>query len=330
MKYVPLVLAGLVIGAVSLWTWDLSRGPGPLPIDPLPKWPDALPAWTPRASGPTLSGTLLLASGEPAVGALVQVDLPDGLSWARTNSLGRFALQDMPAGAAVWDVTVLAFNHMPARFQVQGDAASVAWTLPQPPAPLEALPPLKTADFVGRVVRPSGPTASLEGLEVWIAPPPGTDILTGQIERRAQVSSDGSFRFPDLAAGVYQAQILPAWARGGTWPILGSGPLAIAPGSTMPQPPPLIVTEGALSGVVMDQTNEPIHGAMVVVQQASDPNHVLPPQATDAAGQFSFAGLPADEYRVEVVSGDVRRTEAITIANGATTRRDFTLSPADV
>ena len=27
---------------------------------------------------------------------------------------------------------------------------------------------------------------------------------------------------------------------------------------------------------------------------------------------------------------DGRRTEAITIANGATTRRDFTLSPADV
>ena len=127
MKYVPLVLAGLVIGAVSLWTWDLSRGPGPLPIEPLPKWPDALPAWTPRASGPTLSGTLLLASGEPAVGALVQVDLPDGLSWARTNSLGRFALQDMPAGAAV-----LLIEAHTAELAGQWDATLVPESLARP------------------------------------------------------------------------------------------------------------------------------------------------------------------------------------------------------
>lgn len=330
MKHVPLALACLVIGVFSYCTWDLSRGPGPLPIEPLPKWPDALPAWTPRESGPILEGTLQLASGEPAINALVQVDRPGGLSWTRTSALGRFALKDMPTDASVWDVTVLAFNHMPTRFQTEAGTALVAWTLPEPPAQLEALPPLNTADFVGHVVRPNAPEASLAGLEVWIVPPPGTDILTGQIERRAPVADDGSFRFADLAAGVYQAQILPAWARGGAWPILGNGPLSIAPGSTLPQPPALVVREGALAGVVYDQENEPIHGAMVIVQQASDLNHVLPPQATDADGRFAFDGLPADEYRIEVVSGDGRRSETLTIVVGETTQRDFTLNPADV
>lgn len=329
MKHLPLALAVLVIALVALWAWDLSRGPGALDLRPQPAWPEALAAWEPEEGPGRLTGRLLTAAGAPSADALVQVEAPGGPLWTRTDTLGRFALDGLPeANGAPLGVTVLAFEHLPARFELEPLAApawDVEWRLDPPPGELPALPPLEVEDFLGRIERPRGDT---QGLEVRLLPPPGTDMLTGAVERRARVDADGTFRVPSLAAGVYQAQVLPAWASGGTWPVIGTGVVSVAPRSSMPAPPPLQVTEAQVFGTVRTPDGLPLVGAMVVLRDMSAPGRLCPPLATDAVGSFSFAGLPAGSYTLDVVSGLARHSQALELAKDADAVVDITLDLA--
>ena len=326
MKHLPLALAVLMIALVALWAWDLSRGPGDLDLRPQPDWPEALADWKPEEGPGRLSGRLLAADGAPNASALVQVETPGGPLWTRTDTLGRFDLNGLPdTGQAPLWVTVLAFEHLPKRFTLEPDAAptwEVEWRLEPPPAELPALPPLEVEDFLGRIVRPRGETL---GLEVRLLPPPGTDMLTGAVERRARVHADGTFRVPSLAAGVYQAQVLPAWASGGTWPVIGTGVVSVAPRSSMPAPPPLQVTEAQVFGTVRTPDGAPLVGAMVVLRDESAPGRLCPPLATDPVGSFTFTGLPAGNYTLDIVSGLTRHTQGVELAANADAVLDITL-----
>nr|MBC8451183.1 hypothetical protein [Planctomycetota bacterium] len=168
---------------------------------------------------------------------------------------------------------------------------------------LEALPELTSGDSTGRVVRGMGPT---EGLEVWLTPPPGTDPLGGQVERRATVDASGSFSVPGLTAGVYRASILPGWARGGSWPILGEGALPFEPGSSLPTPR-LSTSEGVLTGRVFDDHGQPLAGAMLLVRSATEPGRLWPPVQSDLGGFCRVADLPPGVYHLELVSGQARQ-----------------------
>lgn len=325
MKHVPFTLAVLTIALLALWGWDLSRGPGAVELLPQPPFPEPLAAWVGDGPGRTLTGTITRADGAAAERALVQIDGTNGLYWTRTDALGRFTLSGLPTERAPRTATVLAYEHLPERFDLPPDADSVTWQLAPAPAELEALPELVLSDYTGRVERADGPT---EGLEVWLVPPPGTDLLTGMLERRATVAADGSFAVPGLAAGVYQAHVLPAWARGATWPLIGSGAVSVAVGSSLPDPPALVVREGALRGTVTLGAAGPVAGAMVLLQDATDANRLCPPRATDANGGFAFDGLPAGTYRLDVLSGLEQRVVDVVITTGKTVVQDFNLGGA--
>lgn len=327
MQRALLAFSVLVIAAFGWWAWALTAGPDVEGFVPAADWPEPLEPWQPAVHTGVLAGRIEAADGAPVALALVQVAGDDGLFWTRTSALGRFELDALPALEGPALATVLAYEHLPQRFEFSADARDVVWRLDPPPGEVEALPELVTRDFVGRVERAEGAPA---GFEVWITPPPGTDLLTGQVERRAVVAADGTYSFVNLAAGVYQAQLLPPWARGGTWPIVGTGAIAVESSQALAQPPPIAVREGGLAGVVRDADGEPLVGAMVIVQAADDPNRLCPPQATDAEGGFALDALPAGRFVVDIVSGAHRVTRELDVALGATTQADVQLeAPAD-
>ena len=66
---------------------------------------------------------------------------------------------------------------------------------------------------------------------------------------------------------------------------------------------------GQISGVAMDREGQPfvehtVRATRVVTQGRTDAQQVAGITATDAAGQFSFTGLQASDYLLEVLVGD--------------------------
>lgn len=319
------VFSVLVFVALGAWVWALRQGPGKLELPVLAPWPKALAAVPARDLGVTLNGTLRHANGTPAADALVQTTVPDGTRWGWTNGSGAFTLTRLPSDPGVragLSFVALALEHMPATFTLTSTKNErVNWTLPPPTADLEAMPELTFADFTGQLVRASG---APEGLEVWLVPPPGADPLSGQIERRATVDADGSYSFPSLTTGIYQARVLPAWARGGTWPILGTGALPFDPKSSQPLPR-LATLEGRITGRVTGVAKQPLSGALVLVNATDETNHVWPPAVSDATGFFEVPDLPPGLYHLELATGDTHKELELRVPAGgeATARFDL-------
>jgi hypothetical protein len=325
MKRTLPILAVLTLLFAGGWVWALRQGPGKLELPPLAPWPKALAAAPAPEVGVALSGVLRHADGTPAADALIQVTTPAGTRWDWTSGSGAFTLTALPADPEIraeLEFGALALEHMPATFRLESPpTARVTWILPPPTRDLEAMPALVIGDFHGSLTRALGPT---EGLEVWLVPPPGIDPLTGQIERRATVATDGSFAFPSLTAGVYQARILPAWARGGSWPILGTGALPFDPKSNQPVPR-LATLEGRITGRVFDDHGEPLAGAMLLVSPSESDQQVWPPAQSGPAGFFQVDDLPPGLYHLELVSGKAHQELEVRVSEGGVTEARFNL-----
>ncbi len=336
MRHLPLALSILVLVGLGLWAHALRHGPGEIELHQPSPWPKELESMEPVPAGVALEGTLHLASGEPAVEALVQTILrtEDGRSrvrWSWTDSAGAFRVEDL-VDAEAQGFVVLAAEHMPVRFTAAVPGEAVAWTLPEPTGELEYLPELDLGDLEGRVRRDDGELADLEVLLVPILSPderegtadaPGDvlALLAGRTTRRARVDASGRYMVDALAAGFYEVHVLPAWGRGGTWPVLGRGVLEHAPGTGRPSFP-VVVESAGLSGRVTDRAGEPLAGALVLVTQEQ---RAWPPSHTGADGTYAVGDLEAGGYRVEALAGDARTSRELTLALGEGRELDLTV-----
>jgi hypothetical protein len=287
----------------------------------LATWPAALESNTKGATdGQALNAQLMQLDGAPAKHALIQASTERGLRWAWTDADGAFTLADLPPASSI-ELTAVAYEHMPASFTVELPLTTpLKLHLPAPAPQLETLPDLVSADFKDSIKRAIG---SPEGLEVWLVPPPGTAPLSGQIERRTRVAADGSYTFTGLTSGVYQARILPAWAAGGTWPILGAGALPFEPNSSMPVPPPMRTIEGSITGQVVGANSQAIAGAMLIVRNAAQPDQLWPTQATTSMGAFTVNDCPPGSYMLKIVFGDKSASQVVVVEAGQVAQASF-------
>lgn len=343
MRHLLLLLSVLVLAFLAAWASVLRQGPGDIEMyEPRP-WPKALEALAAQPAGASIGGRIQRADRAPAAEALVQTTIATddeggrAVRWAWTDSLGRFHLDGLTSGQPLV-LVVLAADHMPATFDVElGPGVPVddlVWTLPDPIAEVEALPALEFGDLEGRVRRPLGERGTA-GLEVLLRPlevslsPDGDDeamaYLAGRIERRATVDASGSYTVPALAAGFYEVLVLPDWARGGTWPVLGRGAFDHAPGSRQPQFP-VVLEDAVVSGIVTDAGGQPVVGALLL---ATRDDRVWPPVQSGEGGRFELVDLDAGPLHVEVLAGSEGVELDLTLGGGEERDLAVTLAPLD-
>jgi len=243
--------------------------------------------------------TVFLAREEPEPGSAEPVH------WAMTDEQGRFAIEELFATSYL--ATLVLPEHPPLTRTVSIPAeGEVTWSLPNPLPPIEILPEIHRAELTGRILPPVGfdQDALAEGsYEVVVRPAPSTHPLSGAVIRRVMAAADGTFRVEQLVAEDYVVHIMPGWARGGSWPVLGA-----VYHRHEPVPPPdaslnLRLRSGEIAGGLIDRDGQPLEGALVTIWPAGDTSRIWPPATTDAQGEFVIGDLPESRYRVRVRSG---------------------------
>jgi hypothetical protein len=237
-----------------------------------------------------------------------------------------------------------------------GDAAVV---LRMPP-PIESPPaPLRVArsTLEGRVesARPGDP---LDRYEVLLAPVAAPSEPGAAVPRRAPTDAEGRFRFEDLAHGAYRALLLPAWARGGTWPDLAatgldapsipllhprvpSGDDTDAEGAGRDEwvlrdrsgavrcrvlgPAPdggYLTVEGALLVLRADPSGSRPAGTRPDGESLAGATRLWPPGSTDADGVATIEDVPAGRYTLTLTAGGFRSETGVEVRPETFTEQD--------
>jgi hypothetical protein len=317
MKRVEVLAAGLVFLGIFLgFCFGGGRDPeASLFGAGLALEPELPPLVVPRGEL-VVRGHVRTATGEPAQDAFVVLER-SGESSARvepvvrayTDEAGGFELAGLAAGT--YRVVLTHPSAPPRAFEVEipreGD---IVWELSPSLPPLETLPPLERIELTGFVQVPAGLVTAqekdLEGFEVLLRPVAETPLLAAASECRALTDRAGRFTFHALVRADYDAQVLPPWARGGTWPVLGSARLA--PRESEPADLRIELRVGALAGELRETVDRPLVGALVRVTalEALDPTgkpQLWPPVVTDANGRFAVELLPPGRYLVHQRAG---------------------------
>src|SRR5262245_44282627 len=256
MRHVPVALALAVLLWIALALWLVRPEP---PDASLFGAESALaPALAPLAvplGTLALSGEVHAVDGTPAADAFVVLvrDEQDPLETepvhqAYTDAEGRFTLRQLAPGSYL--VVLTHPSAPPRRFPLviaPGELAPVSWPLAEPLAPLPALPAIRRAAVEGRVALPAAlasPESPAEGFEVVLRRAEDTPAFGGACERRVRTGPDGRFVLDDLVAASYRVEVLPPWARGGSWPVLARA--ACAPLGDAAAPLALELEVGAL------------------------------------------------------------------------------------
>ncbi|MFT4708933.1 MAG: hypothetical protein ACI8Q9_000049 [Planctomycetota bacterium] len=329
MKRSPIVLALVIFVLLGTWVSLVRKGPGVVEAPEIAPWPRALGSMgAPNVAPGVLNGRILYGDGTtPCAEALVELVQGGRVRWAWTDKAGKFSLNGLQV-TPKQPLVVLLAEHMPQHFQVAIDGVNptqVTWTLGQPVEPINPLPEVSWGNLAGSLMRGmpgAWGNGSTEGFEVWLLPEPGSDPLLALGERRAAVQADGSFSIRGLLNGVYTARILPNWAHGGSWPILGEASLDFSDGRP-PIPLEIPLVEGMVGGSLVDQGGLPISGALLMLR--SSPNdqtlrqsaRVWPPVRSGTDGSFVLVDLPPGDYEIELVAGDARLLRRVSVRAGS-------------
>ena len=276
-----------------------------------------------------LAGRVEADDETSVAGVLVQLtELEPGpevrpLSWTVTDAEGRFALEELFAGA--YRATLLQLGREVARLEVRVPLeGEVLWRVGAARPELESLSELRRETLLGRAREGRG--EPLAGLEVVVRPAASAAPLSGALVRRARTDEEGRFTFEGLVVADYVVELLPEWASGGSWPVLCSVEL---PGSDVSpaQPLELVFEPAAILGRLRDVHDRPIEGALVQLWPASDPERVWPTVQSDAEGVFRLGLLPEGTFVLHVRAGRAALEAELDLAAGET--RELDLAPLD-
>lgn len=288
---------------------------------------DFHPVLLPPLAGPggslRLAGTIESDQGVPAAGAQVALFARDDaepaeepLHWTFSAEDGSFALEHLAPGD--YRVVLVAPPLPPRSFDLQLPVAEdVRWQLAAPLPALPVLPEITRLQIAG-VLRPPGGDGAANGAtgdppagyEVVLRPAPETGRASGAVVRRARSDASGRFEFGELAVARYLVEVLPPWARGGSWPVLARREIEL--GADAPDELVLELVSGEIQGQLIEAGGRELQGALVQVfalesLDAAGAPLGWPPTATDAEGRFQVGDLPAGRYRVHVRAGKARR-----------------------
>jgi hypothetical protein len=328
---VPLLSLGALI-ALALTAW---LGEDELTFDV-----DVELAGTPLSDPPApesmqLSGVVVDAEGAPVSEALVAL-LEDGrLRWTHSGSDGRFTLDALGAGER--EIYLVARGHPPTVLRASAPGTNAKLVLPARIEDAPQIEPGERSILNGRVRR-SGATTTFAGYRLALIPLAPPTELGNAVPRWQPVGPDGTFHVRELAHAQYRAILLPPWAGESFWPDL-LAPLDESSVKTFSHPLPegteleLAVQAGAITGRIFRlghaagqlATSEPLSGAVVFGTPEGTGGHVrtFGPATTLADGSFRLDDLPAGDYRVRVVVGDLTRERIVTVVPQSTTDADF-------
>jgi hypothetical protein len=277
-----------------------------------PDPPTFEPVTMPAGAG-ILRGRIVDESGAAVADLPVYARSGDAARWSYTDVDGRFRLDGLIDDEL--EVLVLALGRPTQSFRARPGFDEVELKLGPPRENAPRLPDVARSDLQGSLTRAlEGDDA---GCEVLLEPVDPPNVFQGAVPVRAAVDAEGAFRFEGLAHGRYRVKVLPAWARGGSWPDLAAPATNtwIHDGTR-----PAGVVElgaGALAGKVENQDGSPLAGALVLIHAAGDEAHPFPASVSDATGAFRFADLPAGPFAVEIRAGeDVKSLPAIEVRAG--------------
>ena len=338
MKHLPLLLALCVFLGLGLALW--TRNPQ-LPDDSLFGAEVALAPELPPLVLPggtlELHGRVRSTTGAPAADAFVVLERPEDdssraepLYHAYTDAEGRFALTRLAPGD--YRVVLQHVSAPPREFAFELPAAGtggdeVLWELATPLPPLPVLPDIRRCALACRVLAPAVWAADgangLEGFELVLTPAANTPELSGACQRRAATDAEGRAQFAELVVAEYQVELLPPWARGGSWPVLARSTCSAVEGAA--NEIALAPVVGALEGELLEAGGEPLVGALIEVTSlgALDPvgkPELWPPEVSDEAGRFRLELLPPGRYRLHLRAGPAARDVEVVVEAGQRTR----------
>lgn len=305
----------------GLWLHQILDGPGdPVEVGAVgaPRAHQELGLPDPATRTGRVRGVVTTLDGRGAADVLVTLAIDDELFWTHSDALGTYELRGLPlVGRASLAAVPMAAPGVDLIVELPLDGP-LRLELPPSFDPVPTLPEVRRHALTGAVRLPDD--RDPYGYEVWLVPleqsasglreepAPGLD---GRVERRVLVERDGRFRFGDLALGDYQARVLPPWARGGDWPVIGTTSLVHARRGAAPV---IDVRAGAIDGVVLDEHGEAIAGALVRCSDASDPARLVPAVRTDAEGRFAIEDAPEGSLRLRVNAADRAAERTVRVA----------------
>jgi hypothetical protein len=159
------------------------------------------------------------------------------------------------------------------------------------------------------------------GYEVHLLPLAPVTEFGGPVPRRATSGAAGEFELAELAHGRYRVAVVPAWGAGSLWPDLAAPAQATiehAPG-TEAEPLRIPLAAGAIEGRVLDDTDRPLEGALVLATLADQPNRAWLPLASDHEGRFSVPDVPPGVMHLTVRAGEGEVSARVEVLPGEVT-----------